>query len=154
MRHHSSSQRVTVAAWLVGIALALSLTASRGFGQKAQTTEPPSGKDAVQILSEKCLLCHGEAQMSKLDLRSRAGVLKGGEKGPSIELGNAEASRLYKRITGQEKPAMPMAPMTSLTTSEIAVVKNWIDQGAPWSESTTMQTTPPPATKSDTNYPA
>ena len=153
MRRHTHSRRLTITAWLVGIALTLSLSASRGFGQKAQAADPLSGKDAVQILSEKCLLCHGDAQMSKLDLRTRAGVLKGGEKGPAIELGNAEASRLYKRITGQEKPAMPMAPMTSLTASEIAVVKNWIDQGAPWSESTTTQTTPP-ANKTDTNYPA
>ena len=72
--------------------------------------------------------------MSKLDLRTRAGMLKGGEKGPAIVPGNAEASALYRRITSREKPAMPMAPLAGLTASEIVTLKSWIDQGAPWPE--------------------
>src|SRR5439155_21085573 len=90
-----------------------------------------SDKEVVSVLKDKCLQCHGDAvQMSKLDLRTRESILRGGEKGPAIVPGNAEGSRLYRRVAGLEQPAMPMAPMPALSPQEIAVLKNWIDQGA------------------------
>jgi hypothetical protein len=88
-------------------------------------------KQVFSILKQKCLQCHGEAvQMSNLDLRTRESMLKGGENGPAIVPGNAEASRLYRRVAGLEKPVMPMAPMPPLTSQEITALKSWIDQGA------------------------
>lgn len=59
-------------------------------------------------------------------------MLKGGDKGPALVPGKAEASRIYRRVAGLEQPQMPMAPLPSLTAQEIAVVKSWIDQGAKW----------------------
>lgn len=90
-----------------------------------------SDKEVVSVFKDKCLQCHGDAvQMSKLDLRTRESILRGGEKGPAIVPGNAEGSRLYRRVAGLEQPAMPMAPMPALSPREVAVLKNWIDQGA------------------------
>src|SRR5262249_23646185 len=40
---------------------------------------------------------------------------------------------IYKRITGQVEPAMPMAPVPPLTAEEIAAVRDWINGGAPMS---------------------
>jgi hypothetical protein len=89
-------------------------------------------KDVVPILKQKCFQCHGEAvQMSNLDLRTRASMLKGGDKGPALVPGNPEASRMYRRVAGLEQPAMPMAPLPPLSASELAVIKDWISQGAP-----------------------
>src|SRR5262247_4515421 len=89
----------------------------------------PSDKEAFFILKQKCLQCHGEAvRMSGLDLRALETILKGGEKGPAIVPGNAEASLLYRRVTGLDKPMMPMAPQSPLTQQEIAVLKSWIDR--------------------------
>jgi Protein of unknown function (DUF1553)/Protein of unknown function (DUF1549)/Planctomycete cytochrome C len=89
----------------------------------------PSDKEAFFILKQKCLQCHGEAvRMSGLDLRTLETILKGGEKGPAIVPGNAEASLLYQRVAGLEKPIMPMAPLPPLTQQEIAVLKSWIDR--------------------------
>ena len=69
--------------------------------------------------------------MSLLDLRTHAGMLKGGQKnGPAIVPGNAAGSPLYRRITGREQPAMPLGG--KLADSEIATLKNWIDAGAVW----------------------
>jgi hypothetical protein len=91
----------------------------------------PSDKQAFSILKQKCLQCHGEAvQMSGLDLRTREAMLKGGGSGPAIVPGDAEASRLYRRIAGLEKPAMPMAPAPPLTEQEVSLIKSWIDRGA------------------------
>ena len=68
--------------------------------------------------------------MSKLDLSSREAMLKGGEKGPAIVPGNAEASPLIRRISGLQAPAMPMPPVPALNAQEVELVKNWINQGA------------------------
>jgi hypothetical protein len=111
-----------------GIVAGVVLLSTRLAAQKATVTE----KEAFPILQQRCLQCHGEAlKMSGLDLRTRAGILKGGTNGPAIVPGNAGASPLYQRITGQEQPAMPMAPVPRLTADEIAMVKTWIDAGAP-----------------------
>jgi hypothetical protein len=89
----------------------------------------PSDKEAFFILKQKCLQCHGEAvRMSGLDLRTLETILKGGEKGPAIVPGNAEASLLYRRVAGLDRPIMPMAPQPPLTQQEIAVLKSWIDR--------------------------
>jgi len=89
----------------------------------------PSDKEVFSILKQKCIQCHGEAvQMAGLDLRRLETMLKGGEKGPAIVPGNAEASLLYRRVAGLEKPVMPMAPLPPLAQREIAVIKSWIDR--------------------------
>src|SRR6266704_2541703 len=93
----SISARV-LAAVFVGLLLV-------GPGLHAQ--QAVSEKEALGVL-QRCLQCHGPAlQMSKLDLSTREGMLKGGDHGVAIVPGNAEESLIYKRITGQVKPAMP-----------------------------------------------
>jgi Protein of unknown function (DUF1553)/Protein of unknown function (DUF1549)/Planctomycete cytochrome C len=106
--------------------------------QESQSTE----KQVLSIIQQKCLQCHGEAvRMSNLDLRTREAMLKGGDNGPAIVPGNADASRLYRRVAGLEKPVMPMAPMPPLSSQEIAALKYWIDQGANYSKTETVAAT-------------
>lgn len=91
----------------------------------------PLEKQVFSILKQQCWQCHGEAvQMSGLDLRTREAILKGGEKGPAVVPGNAEASLLYRRVAGLDKPAMPLPPAPPLTEREVASIKSWIEQGA------------------------
>ena len=102
---------------------------------------------AVTILQRKCFQCHGKTlQMSGLDLSTREGLLKGGDKGPAIVPGNAEASRAYRRVTGMERPLMPMAPLPPLSSEDVAVLKAWINQGATWGsgKAAPSSTTPSP----------
>ncbi|MDQ6706043.1 MAG: DUF1549 domain-containing protein, partial [Acidobacteriota bacterium] len=88
-------------------------------------------KDIQPILQSNCLKCHGSAmQLSKLDLRTRDAALKGGEHGPSLVPGKSDQSRLYRMISGEEKPAMPLGG--KLAPEKIAAIKTWIDQGAVW----------------------
>ncbi len=88
-------------------------------------------RDIQPILENSCWKCHGEAmQLSKLDLRTLESALKGGEKGAAIVPGKSDESRLYRRVAGLEKPAMPMGD--SLTSEQISAIKAWIDQGAHW----------------------
>src|ERR1700693_3676412 len=100
------------------------LTSSRRLRAQKQVSEA----DALATL-KRCSQCHGPSlQMSKLDLSTREGMLKGGENGPSIVPGDAEASPLYRRIAGLQTPAMPMPPVPALNAQEVELVKNWINQ--------------------------
>src|SRR5579862_7258667 len=96
----------------------------------AQTAAKVSfSSDVAPILAKNCAQCHGATPaMGNLDLRSRDSALKGGQHGPAIVPGDAASSRLYKHLTGQQQPQMPMGG--KLTDSEIAVIKAWIDSGA------------------------
>lgn len=120
---------------IVGAAVLMStgLTA-----QRTRLTE----KDVLPII-QRCFQCHGEAlQTGGLDLHTRAGMLKGGASGPAIVPANAEASLLYKRVIGQVQPRMPMPPLAALNESEIASLKDWIDQGAEWNSATGPASSP------------
>jgi uncharacterized protein DUF1553/uncharacterized protein DUF1549/cytochrome c len=87
--------------------------------------------DVQPVLESSCWKCHGAAiQLSKLDLRTRDAALKGGTRGASIVPGKADESRLYRLVAGLEKPAMPMDG--KLTSEQIAILRDWINQGAVW----------------------
>jgi hypothetical protein len=102
-------------------------------------------KDVQPILEKNCLSCHGEAMQSgKLDLRSRESALKGGARGADIVPGDAEASRLYRRVAGLERPSMP-AQADPLPADHVAAIKKWIDQGAIWGSTTLTSTGTPSA---------
>jgi len=73
-------------------------------------------------------------QLSRLDLRTRESALKGGEHGPALVPGNPGESRMFRLVSGMEKPAMPMDG-TKLTPDQIQAIRDWIDQGAAWDSS-------------------
>ncbi len=111
---------------LFSLAIAILSLGSSLFAQKAPLTD----KDVLPIV-ERCLQCHGEAlHMGNLDLRTRASILQGGNSGQVIVPGHADDSLLIKRVSGVTKPLMPMAPVAPLKPEEIAILKEWINQGA------------------------
>lgn len=63
---------------------------------------------------------------------------------PMIGPGNADASRLYLRLTGPSMgPQMP--PTGALKPEQIAVIKAWIDQGAVWPDAVSGEAPAAPA---------
>jgi len=89
-------------------------------------------KQVKPIFSAKCFACHGALkQESGLRLETRALMLRGGDSGGAIVPGKAEESLLIQRISAGD--ALRMPPETegaALTADEIAVIRQWIDQGA------------------------
>ncbi|WP_437193344.1 DUF1549 domain-containing protein [Planctomicrobium sp. SH527] len=92
-------------------------------------------KDIAPILAAKCLDCHGEeTQESRFRLDRKSALLRGGDSGePAIVLGKSEQSHLIRLVAGLEPgQVMPPSGSESLTKSEIAILRAWIDQGVTW----------------------
>ncbi|MAT16075.1 MAG: hypothetical protein CMJ46_12490 [Planctomyces sp.] len=89
-------------------------------------------KQVKPILSTKCYACHGALkQESDLRLETRELMLKGGYSGEAFIARDAEHSLLIERIVADPEERMPPAEEGSaLTAEEIAILRNWIDQGA------------------------
>jgi hypothetical protein len=105
-----------------------------GSGLPAQT-----GSGRVQaILGKHCTGCHGAAQMSGLDLRDRAAILKGGKRGPAMEPGVPEKSLLYTAVLRTGELKMPPGK-EALPESDVIALRKWIEQGAPWEAQTHKQ---------------
>src|SRR6266700_2328386 len=110
-------------------ALLAALLAAAAFGQSSLAVG--FSQDIAPILSTKCIQCHGQTSlMAGLDLRTRDGLLKGGQHGPGVVAGKAGESSLYRHLTGQTQPQMPMGGR--LSDQQIVLFKKWIDGGAEW----------------------
>ena len=111
----------------------------------AQTPKKVSfANDVAPLLSRACMKCHGLASpMANLDLRTRAGALKGGQHGPAIVPGDSAASLLYKHVSAKQQPQMPFGG--KLSAEEITVLKSWIDSGADWDSSVALSSEAAPA---------
>ncbi len=90
------------------------------------------------VLERDCQGCHGaQMALSKLDLRTRSSLLTGGQRGPALLPGQAEASLLLHVIEGRNNLQMPPGgPNKKLPPETIAAFRQWIDAGAPWPDKT------------------
>src|SRR5271165_107316 len=81
--------------------------------------------DVLPILEAKCLDCHGAKKKDgKLDLRTRAAMLKGGNTGAAIEPGKPDKSLLIELIHFNEMP--PKKSKQRVTADELQLLKAWI----------------------------
>ena len=86
------------------------------------------------ILAHNCYSCHGPSKVKgELRLDSYEQLMKGGEHGVVVVAGKPEDSELIRRITlpTGHKEAMPTKGKR-LTDQEVATLRFWIEQGAPW----------------------
>jgi len=89
-------------------------------------------RQALEILSTNCIGCHnGELKIAQLDLTTREGMLKGGERGEALSPGDPLKSRLYRAAAHLDQPSMP--PGKKLQDWQVEVIKRlssgWIFQG-------------------------
>jgi len=98
-------------------------------------------RDVQPILQKHCYTCHAGERVKggglRLDLRAAA--MKGGDSGPVITPGDSEHSLIIRRLLGTV--GADRMPMNSppLAEAQIALIRTWIDQGAPWPESADPQ---------------
>ncbi|MDB5289579.1 MAG: repeat-containing protein, partial [Phycisphaerales bacterium] len=99
----------------------------------ATATEAPTYSQVHAILAERCMSCHDAKESEgELVMETYESLMKGGEKGADIVPGKAEESRLVAEIEHRKKPFMPPPKKAEpLPQAEIAVIRAWIDAGAP-----------------------
>ena len=85
-------------------------------------------KEIQPIFNKRCVACHGgDAPQSGLDLRSLAGLLKGGKHGPVVSEGFSEKSILVRQLNSGVMP--PSVVGKPLGSEQIELIREWIDGG-------------------------
>ncbi|MBS0201646.1 MAG: PSD1 domain-containing protein [Planctomycetes bacterium] len=89
----------------------------------------------VPLMLLRCTACHGgRRREADLDLRTKAGMLKGGKSGPAVVAGKPDESLLIRRIRSEEMPprrqlvSVSVKPMES---GELKKLEAWIAAGLP-----------------------
>jgi len=92
-------------------------------------------RDIQPILAASCYHCHGpETEMGELRLDLKQAAFQGGISGKVIVPGKSQESLLLQRVLGLgDKPRMPLSG-SPLNPEQIALLRDWIDQGASWPE--------------------
>src|SRR6476620_4052437 len=88
-------------------------------------------RDVKPILAQRCFRCHSSLeQESNLRLDSVPAILKGGDGGAVIMPGKSNESRLLAAVERRGELKMPPEG-EPISASQIAVLRAWIDAGAP-----------------------
>lgn len=137
------------ALFLCAPAAVLWLTAVGGAAQRAATQQSGAAASRVDfarqvkpILEKRCLECHSEEKRKGgLSLATYADMLDGGRTGAAVRPGSSARSLIVQRVLGRIDPQMPKDE-DPLSASEVALLRQWIDQGA--RETPASPPAPPP----------
>ncbi|MEI7685821.1 MAG: PSD1 and planctomycete cytochrome C domain-containing protein [Planctomycetota bacterium] len=90
-------------------------------------------RDVKPIFAKHCVDCHGpKKQKAGLRLDAAAALLKGTQTGPAVVAGKSSESLLMHALLGvKDVSEMPPEGRPRVPAAEIAVIKRWIDAGAP-----------------------
>jgi len=95
-------------------------------------------RDIRPILAENCFSCHGpdsSGRKAGLRLDTEAGLFEKRKDDPApVVRGKADQSELFKRLLSKDKDEVMPPPEShkELKPAEVAMLKRWIDAGAPW----------------------
>jgi hypothetical protein len=111
-------------AWLV-VAAAVAARAAQGVD---------FAHEVVPILRKHCGECHtGDARQGGFSLNTREDLVAGGDSGtPGLIPGASATSELVARITSDDPDYRMPSDGEPLPPEAVAVLKAWIDEGAPW----------------------
>jgi hypothetical protein len=107
-------------------------TALLGSSSRSHGADDLFSSKIEPLLKQRCFECHSHEKKIKggLALDSKSGWETGGESGPAIIPGKPEASLLIQAVSHVEKD-LKMPPKKMLPASEIALLTEWVRQGAP-----------------------
>jgi len=92
------------------------------------------------LLANNCFACHSQKANSKgklkagLYLDSHKGLIRGGDSGPAVSPGKPDQSRIVEAVLYRNED-MAMPPKGKLPEQQIALIRQWVEMGAPWPES-------------------
>jgi hypothetical protein len=116
------------------VVLAISLCAARAFA-----AAPEFDREVAPILVNHCLDCHQPDKKSgELDISTSTKLLAGGEQGAALNPGKPAESLLIQRIEAGEMPPDDAHGIKPLVPAQVAVLRSWIESGAPWPKDRTL----------------
>ena len=83
------------------------------------------------LLIENCYSCHTDGESGGLRLDSRAALLKGGKDGVVVNVEHPEQSLLLKAVHYTDQN-LQMPPKGPLDSGQVAILEQWIRDGAVW----------------------
>ena len=95
-------------------------------------------QDIQPIFSNHCYQCHGSHKQEAFRLDHKPSALKGGDFGAAIVPGKADDSRLLHAVRGTNPKMRMPRKGDPLSADEIAKLKAWIDAGAVWPDSASV----------------
>ena len=125
--------RVWTTVWIVaGATIAL--------GQNPPSTPATIrfSREILPLLSDSCFACHGpdeKARKGGLRLDTLTGARGSGKSGKiAVNAGSPDQSEILRRILSSDPDEVMPPPESgkSLKPEQIALVRRWIEQGAPW----------------------
>jgi len=134
---------------LLAAALFASFLPLEAAGPPDTSKLPPSAartidfvKDIQPIFADNCQSCHGpKNQEAGFRLDHKPTALKGGDLGPAIVPGKSVDSLLIHLVAGLREDIGRMPKKGDpLTEAQIGLLRAWIDQGADWPDSASIQT--------------
>ncbi len=96
-------------------------------------------RDIRPLLSDHCFACHGPdggKRKANLRLDTHEGLFGTGKSGATVVVpGQPDRSVLLKRITAADPGDVmpPPKPSRPLSAAQVALLRRWVEQGAPWS---------------------
>lgn len=118
--------------------------------EKIASLPPPathtvSFRDEIKpILESACIKCHGKGKAKGgFNLDRRDALLKGGDSGPSVEVGKSADSYLIELVSGLNADSIMPEKGTKLTAQQVGLLRAWIDQGMTWDSDISFAKQPP-----------
>jgi hypothetical protein len=139
--HHCGRRDPCGRLWAAPLVAVAALAIPARGGDEAAT--PPAARsqrvdfvrDVWPLLEASCHHCHGsDEQQARLRLDARVIVMAGGNSGPAVVPGDADASLLVQRLIGHGTEVRMPTDADPLDEAEIAVIRRWVEQGADWPE--------------------
>ena len=125
-----------VSSWSVCLSVCVAAILA-GTDRRAAAADATEAQVLHNIFLSHCVVCHGKwQQQAGLDLRTRDAMLRGGDSGPALVPGDAEASLVYQRIARDEMPPKKSIfgeknYVRRVHAADVDRLKDWIDAGTP-----------------------
>jgi hypothetical protein len=105
------------------------------YGSESEQQAMKLFSDSVYpILRDACFECHNKGDRSKggLRLTSREALIRGGDRGPAIDLNDPDKSLLIQALGHDPDCDVHMPPKGKLADAVIHDFRRWVRLGAPW----------------------
>ena len=128
------------AVWITAMVLSIAVVGGVGASIFDRPAAPQSqidfNRDIRPIFNANCMACHGGVkQASNVSFSYREQALGRGKSGrPTVVPGNPQASELIARVTSKDPDVRMPLNGAPLSQKQIGLLRQWIKDGAQWSD--------------------